>query len=71
MAKTPIKTSATATAAQITATADRVTYDITETAPPYIAGQRVGDRKEIELAEDQARNELLSGHIRPKGTKNA
>ncbi|APO76110.1 hypothetical protein AM571_CH03316 [Rhizobium etli 8C-3] len=69
MAKTP-KTS-TAMVDPVTTT-DRVTYDITETAPPFIAGQRVGDRKEIELTEDQARNELLSGHIRPKSTaKNA
>lgn len=45
---------------------DRAIYLIAEKAPPYIAGERVGDRKEIELTERQARAELLAGHILPK-----
>lgn len=53
------------TAAPVNPT-ERATYLIAEKAPPYIAGERVGDRKEIELTERQARAELLAGHILPK-----
>jgi len=53
------------TAAPINAN-DKATYLIAEKAPPYIAGERVGDRKEIELTERQARAELLAGYILPK-----
>ena len=44
----------------------KITYLIEDTAPPYVAGVKVGDRKEIELTEVQARSELLAGHISPK-----
>ncbi|MBB3461978.1 hypothetical protein [Rhizobium sp. BK377] len=54
------------TAAALTSPTDKAIYVIAERAPPYIAGERVGDRKEIELTEHQARAELLAGHILPK-----
>ncbi len=44
----------------------KITYLIEDTAPPYVAGVKVGDVKEIELTEVQARSELLAGHISPK-----
>ena len=54
--------------AETTATAGngKSIYLIEGTAPPYIAGRRVGHMTEIELTEPEARAELLSGHIWPK-----
>lgn len=50
----------------------KTTYDITDKAPPRIALQRIGkDQTEIRLTEEQARAELLAGHIRPKPTAEA
>ncbi len=40
-------------------------YVVTELAPGRVAGQRVSNGDVITLTDDQARSELLSGHIRP------
>lgn len=45
----------------------RTIFEVTEKAPPYIAGKRMNGATEIALTEDQARAELLAGHIWPKG----
>ncbi|MDG3580417.1 hypothetical protein P7F60_28975 [Rhizobium sp. YJ-22] len=45
----------------------KIAYDITDKAPPRIALQRIEKgQTEIRLTEEQARAELLAGHIRPK-----
>jgi hypothetical protein len=42
-------------------------YAITDPAPSHIAGRRLADdQKTVELTEDQARAELLAGHIVPR-----
>lgn len=47
-------------------------YEISDRAPTYVAGRRIGlaeeetRLKEIELTEAEARSELIAGHIRPK-----
>ncbi|MEZ5878980.1 MAG: hypothetical protein R3D43_15195 [Tepidamorphaceae bacterium] len=43
--------------------ADTKTYNITDKAGPYVAGQRVTGKKTIKLTEEQARYELLAGSI--------
>lgn len=45
----------------------RTIYEIEAKAPPYVAGRKVSGRNEIALFEDEARAELLAGHIWPKG----
>jgi hypothetical protein len=45
----------------------RTVYELTQTAPSYIAGRPVNGATEIALTDDQARAELLALHIRPKG----
>jgi hypothetical protein len=62
MAKKPTET-------PIAADPNAVTfYLITDQAPSHIAGRRIGDdQKTVELTEDQARAELLAGHIAPQG----
>lgn len=45
----------------------KITYAITDKAPPRIALQRIEKgQTEIRLTEEQARAELLAGHIRPQ-----
>ncbi|GLR51273.1 hypothetical protein KYK30_20570 [Shinella yambaruensis] len=46
---------------------ERIVYEVTDKAPPYVAGRRLNGAAEIALFEDEARAELLAGHIRPKG----
>lgn len=62
-------TDAAATPAKAPTTIDdsKIAYDITDKAPPRIALQRIEKgQTEIRLTEEQARAELLAGHIRPK-----
>ena len=69
MAKKPETTSTADTKAATPATINdgKIAYDITDKAPPRIALQRIAEgQTEIRLTEDQARAELLAGHIRPK-----
>lgn len=64
---TPEETAAPAAPAAIDD--GKIAFDITDKAPPRIALQRIGkDQTEIRLTEEQARAELLAGHIRPKPT---
>lgn len=53
---------------QISAEDGKADYEITALAPARIAGQRRAEEQtEIRLTEEEARAELLAGHIRPKG----
>ncbi|PWE52156.1 hypothetical protein DEM27_32675 [Metarhizobium album] len=62
------KTTTKATAAELQATDGAADYEITELAPPRIAGRRIAEgQTDIRLTEEEARAELLAGHIRPKG----
>jgi hypothetical protein len=45
----------------------RTVYEITDKAPPYMAGRRLNGATEIALTDEEARAELLALHIRPKG----
>ncbi len=45
----------------------RTIYEIEAKAPAYVAGRKVSGKKEIALFEEEARAELLAGHIWPKG----
>jgi hypothetical protein len=45
----------------------RTIYDITKTAPPFVAGRRVNGAVDIALFDHEASAELLAGHIWPKG----
>lgn len=45
----------------------KIAYEIIPPAPPRIALQRIEEgQTEIRLTEEQARAEVLAGHIRPK-----
>lgn len=58
MAKKPAETPIAADPNAVTV------YVITDQAPSHIAGRRLGDdQKTVELTEDQARAELLAGHL--------
>lgn len=64
----PTAETATASAFEPQKTEDgRTVYDITEAAPPFVAGRRVNDATDIALFDHQASAELLAGHIWPKG----
>ncbi|OCP17435.1 MULTISPECIES: hypothetical protein [unclassified Ensifer] len=44
---------------------DATSYAVTALAPGRVAGQRATEGDVLRLTEEEARNELLSGHIRP------
>lgn len=73
MAKKPETTTPADTTAEVPPVAPaaiddgKIAYDITDKAPTRIALQRIEEgQTEIRLTEEQARAELLAGHIRPK-----
>lgn len=68
MAKQPKTETETVQAFEPQRTADgRTLYDITDTAPPFVAGRRVNGAVDIALFDHEASAELLAGHIWPKG----
>ena len=67
MAKEPTTTKKEPAFTPQTLEEGRAVYEITDKAPPYVAGRRLNGAKEVALTDDQARAELLAGHIWPKG----
>tara|TARA_R110002020_G_scaffold15555_35_gene55427 strand:- start:7809 stop:8102 length:294 start_codon:yes stop_codon:yes gene_type:complete len=47
----------------------RRAYEVTDRAPPKVAGRRVKAKDELLLTEEEARAEILAGAIVPKGKK--
>ena len=42
-------------------------YEVTDKAPPYVAGRRASVGTKLTLTVAEARSELLAGHIWPDG----